>query len=95
MNVLMCARPRTAKNEDESAPLVSVKQIVEQHWSTYGRNYYSRYDYEAVDAAKANELMDHLRAKIEEVNSSEEECTCCAAHSCLCVCVCLCVRVRV
>ena len=31
---------------------------------TYGRNYYSRHDYEEVDAAAANGLMDHLRAQL-------------------------------
>jgi phosphoglucomutase len=40
----------------------SVETIVKEHWQTYGRNYYSRHDYEEVDAAKANELMDRLRS---------------------------------
>ena len=31
---------------------------------TYGRNYYSRHDYEEVDADAANGLMDHLRAQL-------------------------------
>lgn len=26
--------------------LVSVEDIVRQHWTTYGRHYYTRYDYE-------------------------------------------------
>lgn len=43
---------------------VSVREIMEDHWQTYGRNYYSRHDYEAVDSAKAAqmiaELTDHL-----------------------------------
>jgi phosphoglucomutase len=29
----------------------SVNQIVQEHWARFGRNYYSRHDYEAVDAA--------------------------------------------
>jgi len=40
----------------------SVDQIVREHWSIYGRNYYTRHDYEEVDAAAANKLMDDLRA---------------------------------
>ena len=32
--------------------------IVREHWAEYGRNYYSRHDYEEVDAAAANGLMD-------------------------------------
>jgi phosphoglucomutase len=41
-----------------------VKTIVEKHWSEYGRNYYSRHDYEAVDTARANALVDELRARL-------------------------------
>lgn len=44
-------------------PLVSVADVVREHWATYGRNFYSRYDYEGVDADAANALMDALRAK--------------------------------
>jgi phosphoglucomutase len=40
----------------------SAKAIAEDHWRTYGRNYYSRHDYEEVDAAAANALVDALRA---------------------------------
>jgi len=39
----------------------SVADIVHEHWKTYGRNYYSRYDYEAVDTAGANRLIQNLR----------------------------------
>jgi phosphoglucomutase len=39
-------------------------EIVREHWAAYGRNYYSRHDYEEVDAAAANGLMDHLRAQL-------------------------------
>merc|ERR1712083_1003307 len=28
-----------------------------EHWKTYGRNYYTRYDYEGVDKEKAEEMM--------------------------------------
>ena len=38
----------------------SVEQIVQEHWQTYGRNYYSRHDYEAVDSDRAHTLMDNL-----------------------------------
>jgi len=47
-------------NPDESKPLVSVQEIVEQHWALYGRNYYCRYDYENVDSAQAAQLMAEL-----------------------------------
>lgn len=42
----------------------SAKEIVTRHWAEYGRNYYSRHDYEEVDSARANALVDELRAKL-------------------------------
>ena len=41
----------------------SVADIVREHWRIYGRNYYTRHDYEAVDSVAANGLVDALRAK--------------------------------
>ncbi|TCT19795.1 alpha-D-glucose phosphate-specific phosphoglucomutase [Thiobaca trueperi] len=38
-----------------------VAEIVTEHWRRFGRNYYTRHDYEAVDLAGAEGLMDHLR----------------------------------
>ena len=49
----------------------SAKSIVAQHWATYGRNYYSRHDYEAVDTDAANRLMDGLRAKLGSLPGTE------------------------
>jgi phosphoglucomutase len=43
---------------------LSVEQIVRDHWRRYGRNVYSRHDYEGVDSAAAKGLMDHLRASL-------------------------------
>ncbi|MCB1792990.1 MAG: alpha-D-glucose phosphate-specific phosphoglucomutase [Candidatus Competibacteraceae bacterium] len=40
----------------------SVAEIVREHWRNYGRNYYTRHDYEAVDSTAANGLIDALRA---------------------------------
>ncbi len=40
----------------------SMKAIVEKHWADYGRNYYSRHDYEEVESDRANGLMADLRA---------------------------------
>lgn len=44
--------------------LVTVEAIVRKHWETYGRNYYSRYDYEGVDGPSADKLMAQLREHI-------------------------------
>ena len=42
----------------------SVAQIVREHWTIYGRNYYSRHDYEEVASEGANALMEALRAML-------------------------------
>jgi len=39
----------------------SVAAIVVKHWAEYGRNYYTRHDYEEVEADGANALMQALR----------------------------------
>jgi phosphoglucomutase len=48
----------------------SVDEIVREHWATYGRNYYSRHDYEEVDAEAAKALMTDLRAKLPQIEAS-------------------------
>ncbi|MBO4790237.1 MAG: alpha-D-glucose phosphate-specific phosphoglucomutase [Oxalobacter sp.] len=45
----------------------SVGGLVEKHWQRFGRNYYSRHDYESVDSARANALMDHLRSQLDSL----------------------------
>ena len=57
MSILMKAN----ENTPEGSPLVSVKDIVTKHWAKYGRHFYCRYDYEAVDSDAANEMMDLIR----------------------------------
>ncbi|MGB3516314.1 MAG: alpha-D-glucose phosphate-specific phosphoglucomutase [Elainellaceae cyanobacterium] len=42
----------------------SVEAIVTEHWKTYGRNYYSRHDYEEVASEPAHQLMDNLRSLV-------------------------------
>ena len=44
-----------------------VAELLADHWRTYGRNYYSRHDYEAVDSEIANALMDELRGKLGDL----------------------------
>ncbi len=38
-----------------------VREIVRDHWRRFGRNYYTRHDYEGVDKTKAEALMERLR----------------------------------
>ncbi|XP_028767182.1 phosphoglucomutase, cytoplasmic isoform X2 [Neltuma alba] len=61
------------KNKDNLGgdKLVTVEDIVRKHWATYGRHYYTRYDYENVDAGAAKELMAYLaklQSSLSEVN---------------------------
>jgi phosphoglucomutase len=42
----------------------SVEAIVRGHWRAYGRNYYSRHDYEGVDSEGAERLVRGLRERI-------------------------------
>lgn len=39
----------------------SVAEIVRDHWKRFGRDFYSRHDYEAVDSSTADEIMGRLR----------------------------------
>jgi len=43
----------------------SVADIVQQHWRQYGRDYYSRHDYEGVDSGAAESLVDSLRQRVD------------------------------
>ena len=43
----------------------SVKQIATEHWARYGRNYYARHDYEAIETERANALMEALEGSLE------------------------------
>ncbi len=45
----------------------SVADIMADHWREFGRNYYSRYDYEAVPADLANTVMDNLRGRLADL----------------------------
>ena len=42
----------------------SVKEIMLDHWATYGRNYYSRHDYEGINTKDADALMNALRGRL-------------------------------
>ena len=45
----------------------SVANIVADHWETFGRDYYSRFDYENVATEKANRMMEGLREKLSDL----------------------------
>jgi len=43
----------------------SVQQIAREHWATYGRNYYTRHDYEDLDTPVAQALVKALESRLE------------------------------
>jgi phosphoglucomutase len=49
----------------------SVSEIMEDHWSSYGRDVYSRHDYEGVDKAAAEDLMSDLRGALPDLPGRE------------------------
>ncbi|MEW5296964.1 MAG: hypothetical protein WDW36_000206 [Sanguina aurantia] len=55
-----------AKNADvpEGGAMVSVRDIAMEHWTKYGRNFFSRYDYEEVASSDAAAVMDTVRGVI-------------------------------
>lgn len=49
----------------------SVAQIVRQHWARYGRDFFTRHDYEGVDSAKAQQMIDQLRANLAALSGQQ------------------------
>ncbi len=45
----------------------SVEDIVRQHWAEYGRNYYTRHDYENIPSESANQLIDILQQNLSSL----------------------------
>jgi phosphoglucomutase len=48
-----------------------VREIVHAHWAEFGRNYYTRHDYEGLDTAAAQALMRDLGARLPALRGSE------------------------
>ena len=45
----------------------TVAEILAEHWARFGRNYYSRHDFEAIETARADAMMVALRAALPGV----------------------------
>ncbi|MGZ8409579.1 MAG: alpha-D-glucose phosphate-specific phosphoglucomutase [Hyphomicrobium sp.] len=52
----------------------SVSDIVQAHWRKYGRNFYSRHDYEGIDIDAAEGLMEHLRSRLDSLPGRQFGC---------------------
>ena len=48
----------------------SVEEIVKEHWAKFGRNYYTRYDYEEIPTDAANGVMSHLREQLSQLSGT-------------------------
>ncbi|MCF6236767.1 MAG: alpha-D-glucose phosphate-specific phosphoglucomutase [Gammaproteobacteria bacterium] len=46
---------------------LSVEEIALDHWAIYGRNFYSRHDYEGVDSTAATALMKHIKNNFSSI----------------------------
>lgn len=56
-----------AQKNKTSAEPVSVAQILKAHWLAYGRNVYSRHDYEAIPTDAANGVIQHIKAQFDRL----------------------------
>lgn len=48
-----------------AARRISVDALARDHWARFGRNYYARHDYEAIDTAAADRLMAELEQRLD------------------------------
>lgn len=49
----------------------SVQELLKSHWATYGRNYYSRHDFEAIPTEQADVVFDGLRVHLDALIGQE------------------------
>lgn len=49
----------------------SVAEVMAAHWAKFGRTYYSRHDYEAIDSQIAGQSMEDLRASLPGLTGRE------------------------
>ncbi|AQS48243.1 alpha-D-glucose phosphate-specific phosphoglucomutase [Thioclava nitratireducens] len=56
-----------------AARKMSVAEIMADHFARYGRNYYSRHDYEALPTEQAEAMLDDLRGRLGELKGTQVE----------------------
>lgn len=49
----------------------SVAEILQDHWARFGRNYYSRHDFEAIPTEKADAMMAALRRRLGDLPGTQ------------------------
>ncbi|KAF8380370.1 hypothetical protein HHK36_027855 [Tetracentron sinense] len=60
------------KDKKPGEKLISVSDIVMEHWATYGRNFFSRYDYEECESEGANKMIGYLRDLVSKSKAGEK-----------------------
>jgi phosphoglucomutase len=53
------------KNAGNDGNLIGVSDIVIDHWKTYGREYYCRFDYEGLSSTEAKEVTNNLESNFD------------------------------
>jgi len=48
-----------------------VESVVREHWAKYGRNFYSRYDYEGLPTTAAQDVMSHLQSNFGQMAGAQ------------------------
>ncbi len=49
---------------------VSVAEVMAEHWSRFGRHYYSRHDYEAIPSDAAHDLYERVKGMLPGLNGA-------------------------
>ena len=49
----------------------SVSELIQNHWKQYGRNYYSRHDYEAIPSTIANQIFNNLSSMLPSLKNNK------------------------
>lgn len=60
------------KDKKPGEKLVSVSDVVKEHWATYGRNFFSRYDYEECESEGANKMIEYLRDIVSKSKAGDK-----------------------
>lgn len=60
------------KGVPEGGDLVTVKDIAMEHWNKFGRNFFSRYDYEGVDSDKASSVIAEVRKFVDSASKGDK-----------------------
>jgi phosphoglucomutase len=62
------------KNKDipDGEGAKGVADVAMEHWQKFGRNFFMRYDYEGLEAAKANKVIDEVRAVVAKTKKGDK-----------------------